>query len=361
MSRLLKEVGRIARKGWAVAAARYVMILAIALGAYALVLLLAGKDPIKAYVDTFSFALGTRYGFSEVIVRMIPLLLTAIAVALPSRLGLINIGGEGQLYMGAWLSTWGAITFTGLPQAVFVPVLIILGFVGGGAWASIAGFLRARGLVSETISTLLMNYIAPLIVGLSVYGFWRSREVGSAAFPQSVAFPDAARLPRFFDTRVHLGIILALAALLIFWFVMERTKWGLKMRAIGGNPEAARRLGIRLGIYIVVVMFIAGGIAGLAGMAEVSALHGRLRAGFSPGYGFMGFLISWLAGGNPLGILMMSFVLAVVFSGGTLLQITQGVPFAAINVLMAIILFVVLMKPRFSWSALTRNLLRRKP
>lgn len=346
MSRSLKEVARIVQKGWAVAAARYVMILAIALVAYAIVLLLAGKDPIKGYVDTFSFALGTRYGFSEVIVRMIPLLLTAIAVALPSRLGLINVGGEGQLYMGAWLATWGAITFTGLPQAIFVPLLIVLGFVGGGAWASIAGFLRAKGLVNETITTLLMNYIAPLIVGLFVYGAWRSREPGSSAFPQSVAFPDAARLPRFFGTRVHLGIILALVALFVLWFVMERTKWGLKMRAIGGNPEAARRLGIRVGFYIVVVMFIAGGIAGLAGMAEVSALHGRLRAGFSPGYGFIGFLISWLSGGSPLGILMMSFVLAVVFSGGTLLQITQGVPFAAINVLMALILFVVLIKPR---------------
>ena len=347
-------VVRVLKGGWTIAASRYAMILAIALIAYAVVLLLAGKDPIRAYADTFSFALGTRYGFSEVLVRMIPLLLTAVAVALPSRLGLINVGGEGQLYMGAWLATWGAITFTSLPQAVFIPILIAMGFVGGGCWAAFAGFLRARGWVNETITTLLMNYVAPLLVGFSVYGMWRSREVGSAAFPQTVAFPDAARLPRFFGTRVHLGLILGLVALLAFWFAMERTKWGLKMRAIGGNPEAAKRLGIRLGLYIVVVMFIAGGIAGLAGMAEVSALHGRLRAGFSPGYGFMGFLISWLAGGSPLGILTMSFVLAVVFSGGTLLQITQGVPFAAINVLMAIILFVVLANPRFSLGSLKR-------
>lgn len=355
MNRMFARSARIVRTGWAIAVARYAVILAVALIAYAIVLLLAGKDPIQAYADTFSFALGTRYGFSEVIVRMIPLLLTAVAVALPSKLGLINVGGEGQLYMGAWLATWGAITFTSLPQAIFVPLLIVLGFLGGGAWAAVAGFLRARGWVNETITTLLMNYVAPLIVGFSVYGMWRSREMGSSAFPQSVAFPDAARLPRFFGTRVHLGIVVALVVLFVFWFVMERTKWGLKMRAIGGNPEAARRLGIRLGIYIVVIMFLAGGIAGLAGMAEVTALHGRLRAGFSPGYGFMGFLISWLTGGSAVGILTMSFVLAVVFSGGTLLQITQGVPFAAINVLMAIILFVVLAKPRLVWAALRRK------
>ncbi len=355
MNRMFARSARIVRTGWAIAVARYAVILAVALIAYAIVLLLAGKDPIQAYADTFSFALGTRYGFSEVIVRMIPLLLTAVAVALPSKLGLINVGGEGQLYMGAWLATWGAITFTSLPQAIFVPLLIVLGFLGGGAWAAVAGFLRARGWVNETITTLLMNYVAPLLVGFSVYGMWRSREMGSSAFPQSVAFPDAARLPRFFGTRVHLGIVVALVVLFVFWFVMERTKWGLKMRAIGGNPEAARRLGIRLGIYIVVIMFLAGGIAGLAGMAEVTALHGRLRAGFSPGYGFMGFLISWLTGGSAVGILTMSFVLAVVFSGGTLLQITQGVPFAAINVLMAIILFVVLAKPRLVWAALRRK------
>ncbi len=333
------------RKKWAMAVARYSLILTIALIAYAAVLMLTGKNPIRAYIDTFTFTLGSWYGFSEVIVRMIPLLLTATAVALPSKLGLINVGGEGQLYMGAWLATWGVIKFSELPPSLFIPFLIVLGFVGGGAWAAVAGFFRARGLVNETITTLLMNYIAPLLVGFSVFGAWRSREPGAAAFPQSVAFPEAARLPRFLGTRIHLGFFIALVALLVLWFVIGKTKWGLKIRAIGGNPEAARRLGINLGVYMVVVMFIAGGIAGIAGMAEVSALHGRLRSGFSPGYGFTGFLISWLVGGSPLGILIMSFVLAIVFSAGSLLQITQGVPFAAINVLMAIILFVVLMKP----------------
>ncbi|MCX6071155.1 MAG: ABC transporter permease [Chloroflexi bacterium] len=346
MVRALKRVGETLRKRWGLGAVRYTVILIVALLAYGLVLLIAGKDPIKAYVDTFTFTFGSAYGFSELLVRMTPLLLTAVAVALPSRLGLINVGGEGQLYMGAWLATWGAITFVSLPQAAFIPLLILLGFVGGGTWAAIAGFFRARGWVNETITTLLMNYVAPLIVGFFIYGAWRSRVPGASAFPQSATFPPAARLPRFFGTRVHLGLVLALVALGIFWFMLERTKWGLKMRAIGGNPEAARRLGMRLGLYFVVVMFIAGGIAGLAGMAEVSGLHWRLSAGFSPGYGFVGFLISWLSGGSAIGIVTMSFVLAIVFAGGSLLQITQGVPFAAVNVLMALILFAVLIRPR---------------
>jgi ABC-type uncharacterized transport system permease subunit len=336
-------------KRGAIAVARHAMVVLTALAAYAVVLALSGKNPIAAFGDTLSFTFGSWYGLSEVIVRMIPLLLTALAVALPSRLGLINVGGEGQLYMGAWLATWGAISFPALPAAVFIPLLVILGFVGGGAWASVAGFFRARGWVNETITTLLMNYIAPLIIGYSVYGSWRSREAGSSAFPQSIAFPEAARLPRYFGTRINLGLLIALIALVIIWFVLEKTKWGLKIRAIGGNAEAARRLGFNIELYTVIMMFVGGGLAGLAGMAEVSAIHGRLRAGFSPGYGFMGFLISWLAGGKPIGICTMSFVLAVIFSAGSLLQITQGVPFATINVLMAIALLAVLAKPR-AWG-----------
>ena len=334
-----------AKRG-AQALVRHALVVLIALVAYAIVLLLAGKNPIASFGDVMRFTFGTWYGFSEVIMRMIPLLLTALAVALPARLGLINVGGEGQLYMGAWLATWGAITFPGLPAILFIPLLILLGFIGGGLWAALAGFFRAKGWVNETITTLLMNYIAPLIVGFFVYGAWRSREAGSSAFPKSIAFPAAARLPRFLDTRIHFGLIIALVALLCIWFFVEKTKWGLTIKAIGGNPEAARRLGFNIGLYMVVVMFVGGGIAGIAGMAEVSAIHGRLRAGFSPGYGFIGFLISWLAGGSPVGMITMSFILAVVYSAGSLLQITQGVPFAAINVLMAIVLLVVLAKPR---------------
>jgi simple sugar transport system permease protein len=140
-------------------------------------------------------------------------------------------------------------------------------------------------------------------------------------------------------------LVFALAALVLYWLLITRTRWGLEMRSIGGNPEAARRLGVSLGRYIVVALFIGGGMAGLAGMTEVSAIQGRLRQGLSPGYGYVGFLISWLAGGNPLGILIMSFLLAVITSGGDILQITQGLPYAVVNILMALILFVVLSRP----------------
>ncbi|MGB6607703.1 MAG: hypothetical protein WBF28_07840 [Atribacterota bacterium] len=180
-------------------------------------------------------------------------------------------------------------------------------------------------------------------MSLSVFGLWRSAE--SAAYPQTPAFVDAARLPVIPGTRIHLGFIFAIVALILFWFFMKYTKWGLEIRAIGGNPEAAERMGIRLQWYILLVLCIGGGIAGLAGMAEVTPIHGRLRIGLSQGYGYKGFLLSWITGGSPIGILLMAFVFAVITSVGDTLQITQGVPYAVINILFSLILFVVLAKP----------------
>src|SRR6202051_713060 len=260
---------------WDCAAARakaFALIAAVALGVFATLLIAAGKDPLKAYADTLTYVFGNAYGFSELLVRMIPLMLTAVAAAVPARIGLINVGAEGQLYMGAWLATAGALAFRDQPAFVLLPVLTVLGFVGGGLWALIPGVLRALRLVNETISTLLLNYVAPLIVSYFIFGPWRSPE--SASYPQSPAFVEAARLPTFFHLRVNAGLIYGVACLVLYWLVMTRTRWGLEMRAIGGNPEAARRLGIPVFRYIVTVMFVSGGVAGLAGMVEVSAIQG---------------------------------------------------------------------------------------
>lgn len=321
-------------------AVRYALICAVALAMFAAVLFLAGKDPLKAYADTFEAAFGNAYGFSELVVRVIPLLLTAVAVALPSRLGLINVGGEGQLYMGAWTASAAVLLLPRAPAWVLLPAEVAAGFLGGAAWAAIPGFLRARKLVNETISTLLLNYVAPLIVGYFVFGPWRAKE--NAAYPQTAVFPDAALLPTFFDTRVHAGLFISLASLLLYWLILEKTRWGLDMKAIGGNAEAAQRLGIPVAGWTVVALAIGGGFAGLAGMGEAMGAAGRLRQGLSPGYGFTGFLIAWTAGGRPAGILLMAFTFAVITSAGDTLQITQGLPYAVVNILLALVLFIVL-------------------
>ena len=311
-----------------------------ALAAFALLLLVDGKDPLRAYRDTAVYVFGNAYGFSELLVRMTPLLMTSVAVALPSRLGLINVGGEGQLYMGGWLATAGALNFPDLPAWALLPLMTALGFAGGALWALPPGLMRAAKLVNETISGLLLNYVAPLIVSFFIFGPWRSSE--SASYPQSPAFVAAARLPSFAGTRIHLGLLSGLVCLALYGLAINRTRWGLEMRAIGGNAEASLRLGIPVSGYVIATMAAAGGFAGVAGMAEVSAIQGRLVAELSPGYGFVGFLVAWLAGGNPVGILVMAFLFAVVSSVGDILQITQGVPYAVVNVLMAVILFIVL-------------------
>lgn len=322
---------------------RYVMMTLLALLLFGVILLVSGKDPLQSYRDIFTSTLGSAYGFSEVLVAMIPMLITALAVALPSRVGLINVGGEGQLYIGAAFATWGALTFQDQPAWILLPFMTVLGMVGGALWAFIPGYLKAIGLVNETITTLLMNSIAPKIVGFLIFGFWHSAmDTVKTAF-----FVEAARLPTFFGTRVHLGLVFALVLLLAFWFIMKYTRWGLEMRAIGGNAQAARRNGIPLKGYLIAIMCIGGAIAGLAGMSMVSGYYGMLLLNFSVGLGFMGFLICWLAGGDPLGILIMSFVVAVITTGGNLLQLTRDLPYAVINILLAFTLFVVLARPTF--------------
>jgi simple sugar transport system permease protein len=322
---------------------RYLLMILLALLLFGLILLISGKDPFQSYKDIFSSTLGSAYGFSEVLVAMIPMLITALAVALPSRVGLINVGGEGQLYIGAAFATWGALAFPTLPAWVLLPLMVLLGMLGGALWAFIPGYLKAIGLVNETITTLLLNSVAPKIIGFLVFGFWHS----PMDTVKTNNFVPAARLPTFFGTRIHLGLVFGLVLLILFWLVMKYTRWGLEMRAIWGNPQAAKRNGIPLKTYLITMMCIGGGIAGLAGMAQVSGFYGVLLVNFSMGLGFMGFLICWLAGGDPLGILLLSFVVAVITTGGNLLQLTRGLPYAVINILLAFTLFVVLARPTF--------------
>ena len=320
------------------AVTRYISMVVLALGLFGIIIWISGKNPIVSYRELFGSTLGSWYGFSEVLVAMTPMLITALAVALPSRIGLINVGVEGQLYMGACAATWGALIFSSAPAWILLPVMAIFGMLGGALWALIPGLLRAMGLVNETITTLLLNSVAPKIVAFFVFGFWHS-PMDTNKTPN---FVDAARLPTFFGTRVDLGLIIGILLLIVFWLVMKYTRWGLEIRALGGHPEAAQRNGVPLKVYIVAILCIGGAIAGLAGMALVSGYYGVLLSGFSRGVGFIGFLISWLSFGDPIAIVLTSFVVAIITTGGSMLQLTTALPYAVINILLAVALFVVL-------------------
>src|SRR5918912_2815158 len=168
---------------------KWVAWTALAFGIFAVLLLLFGKDPLQAYLRIISNTLGSTYGLSEVIVKMIPLVILALAVAVPARIGLINVGGEGQLFIGGLFATWAALTFAALPAWLLLPLMVVLGFVGGGLWAGIAAVLRAKGWLLEVFSTLLMNYVAILLVEVIVFGPWRDPTSGN--YPQTRLFASS--------------------------------------------------------------------------------------------------------------------------------------------------------------------------
>jgi ABC-type uncharacterized transport system permease subunit len=314
---------------------------AVGVVAYSALVLIYGKSPLNAFHNIWSSTLTSSYGLQDVVVRMTPLLFTAMAVAIPARVLQVNVGGEGQLFAGGLTASGFALTFTSWPIGLLLPGTAIAGMLGGGAWAGLAGWLKARGWLSEVFSTVLMNYIAILAVSALVFGPWR--DPTSSNYPQSRELVPAARLPHVGSSRVDITIFVAVAVVIAFDWFLRWTRWGLEVRAIGGNPYAATRNGVPVNRYVIWAMVVGGALAGLAGFEQVSALQLRLNPGISAGFGYVGFLISWLAGHNPRLIIPMTFLLAVLASSGDILQITQGLPSAIVNVLAAILMLIVLL------------------
>jgi len=322
------------------AAARGTVVVAAVFGAFALVMILYDRSPLGALHDMVLSTLGSGYGVSEVLVKMSPMLLTAVAVTVPARLGLVNVGGEGQMFIGGLCATWGALTFNGLPGWLLLPLMAALAFAGGGLWGGITGWMRARAWLTEVFSTLLLNYIGILLVSFLVFGPWR--DPGSGNYPQTRPIPETAHLPLLGGTRVHVGIFVGIVAIVLFYLFLKKTRWGLQMRAAGANPVASAHTGLPVARYIVIAMTVGGGLAGLAGMTQVSGIQFRLNPGLAAYVGYTGFLISWLSGHRPLVIVPMAFLLAALAGGGDILQITQGVPYAVVNVLVALSLCLML-------------------
>lgn len=301
---------------------------------------LFGVSPVRAYAAMFRGALGSWYGIGEVVVKAIPLVIAGVAVALAFRMKIWNIGAEGQIYMGALAATAAVRFLSSGNQFVMLSTMIVAAFFAGGMWGYLAGFLKARWNVNEIITTLMLNYVAIHLVEYFIYGPWR--DPSSLGFPMTAPFPASARLPQFFDSRVHLGIFAAIFLILVFRLVIRWTRWGFEIRALGDNPKAALYAGINYARNILLLMFLSGAVAGVAGMLEISGLQGRLQYGFSPGYGYTAIIVAWLARLNPWGILIVSFFLGVLLVGGDTLQIVMRLPVASVQVIQGFILFAVL-------------------
>jgi simple sugar transport system permease protein len=313
---------------------------ATALLAGALLLFSLGVSPFQAYAAMFRGALGDAWGVSETIVKAIPLTLAGLAVGLSFTMVVWNIGAEGQLVMGA-LASVAIVRYAFVDSA---PVMFLLMFLGaalaGGLWAGFSGYLKARWNVNEIITTLMMNYIAILLTEYFIYGPWR--DPSSLGFPMTAPFPDAARLPVFGGTRVHVGLFLAVLFAVLFRVIYRWTRWGFELRVIGNNPNAARYAGIDYMKNVLLAMFVSGAVAGIAGMTEVAGLQGRIQPGFSSGYGYTAIIVAWLARLNPLGTVFVSFLLGALLVGGDTLQVVMRLPLASVQVLQGLILFCVL-------------------
>ncbi len=302
-------------------------------------LLLSGYSPLRVFSIMWTNSYGSFYALSETIVKTVPLLICALGISLSFRMKLWNIGAEGQFHAGALGATWAAINYPHLPAYVLLPFMFTAGFFAGGLWALLAAIPRAYFQVNETISTLMLNYVAILLLNYFVYGPWRDPE--GFNFPLTVRFSDSAILPTIFDTRIHSGILIGLFFAVIIFVVFQYTKWGYSIKVIGESPSAARYAGMNIAKTIILVMFVGGGLAGVAGMAEVSGLAHRLQPGISPGYGYTAIIIAWLARLNPFAIVVVSFLFGALQVGSFAIQ-TTGLPAAAISLLHGMILFFIL-------------------
>ena len=306
------------------------------------VLLLAGFDAEKipkVFEKLFVNTLFTANGLEKTIVKAIPLMFCSLGVAIAFRMKLWNIGGEGQFAMGAFASAGIAMAFPNMPAIPLILLMMVAGIIAGLIWAAIAGITKSLFGVNETIVTLMLNYIALLWLQMLVVGPWK--DPLQKGFPMAPKITESAWLPSFGNTKIHIGIIIALVVAIIYYFVLNKSKWGYEVRAIGDSHKAANYAGINVKRNIILVMAVSGALIGLGGAIEVSGLSHRLDTGITGGYGFTAVIIAWLAKLSPAAIILMSVFMAALAVGGSSMGVLQ-IPSAISAVIQGIILFCVL-------------------
>ncbi|MGD1873426.1 MAG: ABC transporter permease [Mastigocoleus sp.] len=307
----------------------------------AILILLANADPIAAYTALFGESLFNYYGFGDTLGKMTPLLFTSLGVLIALQGNQFNIGGEGQIYLGALGSAVVGLYFQGLPSFIHIPLALIAGFIFGGVWGLIPGYLKAVRGVNEVITTLLLNYIA---INLISYLVQNPLKEANAPSPYSPLIAKSAQLPMILPQGfTHVGIILALVAAIIIWVILKLTPLGYQIRSVGFNPIASSYAGISVKQTIVLVMSLAGGLAGLAGSCEVMGLKYRLFEEVSSGYGFDAIAIAFLSRGSVLGVVVASLFFAALRSGANAMQTNAGVPVTVVYAIQGLtVLFIAI-------------------
>jgi ABC-type uncharacterized transport system permease subunit len=333
---------RAAWRGWLLTAVLVPLasvICGFAVGAIAIVA--AGADPLTAYSALFAGAFTNHNALAETLVSTTPYVVLGLAVALGFRAGLFNIGAEGQFYIGSLSGVFVAYSIHGLPGFVEVPLGLLAGMLGGAFWASIAGALKARFGAHEVITTIMLNYVSFLVASYLVDtpGLMLAPHVST---PRTPDVDPGAVLPILVPgSRLHAGFILAIIAVPIVWFLIERTTIGFRLRAVGFNQGAARAAGISVGRTIVLTMALSGALAGLAGIIQILGVNFHMTDTVAAGYGFDAIAVALLARSNPWAVLPAAFLFGALHNGASFMQLETQVSSDLISIVQAsVIIFV---------------------
>jgi len=352
-------------KSWLIQTLILLGALAGALLVGAVLLIIAGSDPIKAYSVMFAGPIGSQFGITETLVRATPLLLVGLGIVISFRSGILNIGGEGQILVGAVTAAAVALALPDWPKVILLPLVLLAGCVAGGIWGGIAGWLKARLAVNEILSTVMLNQIALQLYLYLIRGpLIDPQEVAyGTGVPQTGLVPRQVWLARLIPgMRLHTGFILALVLAVLVYIFLWRTTIGYRMRAVGAGPEAARYGGIRVEFYLILAIALAGALAGLAGAVEVLGVHHRALESLSAGYGFSGIVAALFGRLHPLGTIPAAILIGALILGADMMQRAVHVPAAIVMAIQGlVILFVVssdllLRKPELLARIFTRHI-----
>lgn len=305
--------------------------------------LIIGQPPLRVMADLVTFAAGDAFSREESLLKAAPILLCALAAAIPGRLGLISVGAEGQLHIGAITGTALVLAMPTAPVIVLLPLTLLAAAVGGAAWGGVPGWLRGRLSINETITTLVMNYIGVLLVNALVFGPWR--DPGNLGWPATAPYPDAAKLPDIPGTYLHAGLALGVMLSLSCAVAFTRGIRAQRIRVLAMNRKVGETFGLSFPRHALVLLAIGGAVAGLAGICEAVAVQGRLQPGLSLGYGLTGFLVAWLCGHRFLLILPASILVSGLLAAGDSLQLFSKIPAASATILQGLLFVTVLAVP----------------
>ncbi len=300
-----------------------------------------GANPFAVYGSIWKAAFGSWSTFQNTLIRASPLMLSSLCTALPARLGLVIIGNEGALIMGGLLAVSVGLTLgTAVPPIIVQMAMALAGILAGGLWIAAAGALRHYRAVNETISSLLLNYVAIALLNHLVGG--PMRDPSSLNKPSTYPLAEVNMLGVIPGTRVHWGLVYGLIACLVTYVLMQRTTFGFAARTAGGNVRAARIAGLPVGKLTVITCFLAGSCAGLAGMVEVAAVQGAANESLNVGYGYGGILVAFAARHNPLAAVLISLLVGGILASGGILQRAHNLPDATVLVFQGLVFLVVL-------------------